>query len=126
MLFRYKITMCDYDFFDKCEHGYAVRYNVNIQYLKPGAKLFKWRKFEDVRLCCILGQLGHEEERMYTLEAFKNTIEQYKDINEIMFKYIKQETQKRNDKKEMNKLENEIDKLVLTNGWNTIEIKENE
>ena len=126
MVFRYKITKCGYDSFDRFDHGYAIRYYVEIQYLKPNAKIFKWQKFEDTKLCCILDQLGFEEDEMYTLEAFKRAIEQHKDVDEIMFKYIKQEVKKRNANKEKNKLENEMDNVILTSGWNTIEIKENE
>lgn len=126
MLFRYKITTCGYDSFDKYQHGFAIRYYVQIQYLKSGAKLFKWRKFDDTRFCCMLENLGHQEECLYTLEAFKHVIEQYKGVDEIVLKYIKQEVQKRNFKNEKNKLEKEMDNLILTNGWNTIEIKENE
>ena len=126
MLFRYKITECVYDSFDRLHHGYAVRYGVKIQYLKPNAKIFKWRTFKDERLCCILDSLGHAEKGMYFLENFKQVLKQHKDMNEIMFKYIKQEMQNRNITDEKIKLENEMDNLILTNGWNTIEIKENE
>lgn len=126
MLFRYKITSRCYDSLDRFNHGYAVRYSVEIQYLKPNVKMFKWRKFEDTKLCCILNRLGFEEDDMYTFEAFKRAIEQHKDVDEIMFKYIKQEVQKRNFKNENNKLEKEMDKLILTSGWNAIEIEENE
>ena len=83
MLFRYKITTCGYDSFDKYDHGFAVRYYVEIQYLKSDAKLFKWRKFDDTKLCCMLESLGHQEELLYTLEAFKHVIEQYKGVDEI-------------------------------------------
>lgn len=126
MLFRYKITSCIYDSFDKLNHGYAVRYGVNIQYCKSNAKMFKWRKFDEKRLCCILEYLGHEERLTYSLESFKCVIEQYKDMDEMMLRYIKQEMQRRDIKDEKIKLENEMDNLILTHGWSTIEIKENE
>ena len=126
MLFRYKITSCGYDSFDRFNHGYAIRYYVEIQYFKSSAKIFKWRKFEDTKLCCVLNQLGFNEDDMYSFEAFKRAVDQHKGIDEIMFKYINQEVQKRNAKKKTNELENEMDKVVLTNGWHAIEIKENE
>ena len=70
MLFRYKITMCNGDSFDRIFHGYARRYNVEIQCFKPNSKLLKWRLFESERLCCILRYLGHEEEVMYDVQNF--------------------------------------------------------
>lgn len=126
MLFRYKITMCNYDSFDKVCHGYAVRYNVEIQYFNQKAKALKWRLFADKRLCCILNELGHDENWVLSVTDFEDVLKQYKDIEEIMVKYIKKEIVAKDMEDQKNKHANEIDNLVVTNGWNTIEIKENE
>lgn len=126
MLFRYKITMCGYDAFAKVYHGYAIRYYVEIQYFNQDAKIFKWKKFADQRLCCILDALGHDEEEMYLMQDFEDVLKQYKDIDEIMSKYIQKEIKDRDMESKHNQHEDEIDNFVVTNGWNTIEIKENE
>jgi hypothetical protein len=126
MLFRYKITRCGYDSFDKYSHGYAIRYYIEIQYLKTNAKLFKWRKFDSRRMCCMFESLGYNEQLVYSVEDFKHILEECNGIDGMILKYIQKEIKKRKENDEKYKLENTTDEFVLTNGWHTIEVKENE
>lgn len=126
MLFRYKIRTCVYDSIDRTLHGVGVGYIVTIQYYKPNAKLFKWRHFNTRKLCCILNDIGHAEIHTATYSGLFNILKKYNDIGEIMFEYIKSILAQHKYEQYQNDLSGEIDNLVLTDGWKTIEIKENE
>ena len=63
---------------------------------------------------------------MYSVQDFEDVLKQYKDIDEIVTKYIQKEIEVKDMENKQNKHADEIDNLVVTNGWNTIEIKENE
>ena len=43
-----------------------------------------------------------------------------------MIKYIKQKLEKINTENKLDQYSKEIDSMIVTNGWHTIEVKENE
>ena len=126
MLFRYKIETCAYETLDCVFHGPGVGYRVTIQYYKPDAKLFKWRHFKSTKLNCVLNRLGHDDDSMINYIGLSDVLHTYNNIGEIMLKYIKKIMEDNNHEKMHKMIENQTDNLVLTTGWNTIEIKENE
>ena len=126
MLFRYKIETCAYDTLDCVFHGPGVGYRVVVQYYKPDAKLFKWKHFKSTKLNFVLNRLGHDDDSIINSIGLSNVLHEYNNTGEIMFKYIKQIIADNDAKKLQEMIDDQIDNLVLTTGWNTIEIKENE
>lgn len=126
MLFRYKIETCAYETLDHAFHGPGVGYRVTIQHYKSDAKLFKWRHFKSSSLNCVLNRLGHDDDSMINSIGLANTLHNYNNIGEIMFKYIKKIIAENDAKKLQKMTDDQIDNFVLTAGWNTIEVKENE
>ena len=126
MLFRYKIEECVAESIDRGFHGPAVGYRVTIQYYNPSAKLFKWRYFKTTKLYNVLTKLKHPTYKIETIDGLFDTLQQYNNIGEIMFKYIKKIMEDNDYKQYQKDVEDKVGNLVITNGWNTIEIKENE
>ena len=125
MLFRYKIEECGYESLDHSFHGPGVGYRVTIQYYKQSARLFKWRHFDSHKLFYVLNQLRHAECDIDTNDGLFNVLQQYNGVGEIMLKYIKKLMEDIDYQKYQQDVEDKISNLVVTNGWNTIEIKEN-
>lgn len=126
MLFRYKITERAYENLEQAFYGPGVCYRVTIQYYKPNAKLFQWRYFNTNTLCGVLNKIGHVIDNIETNDGLLNALQEYNNIGEIMFKYIKALMADNDYKQHQKDLEDKIDSFVLTNDWHTIEIKENE
>jgi hypothetical protein len=127
MLFRYKIDKCNDHI---CDGVNLIHYNVKIQRYNENNIWFKWTTCTDTTLKCIVELLSQE----YCFSPFENalqeiaeTIAKYgnvdKTINEYICKIVIRDMKSKNN---MNSVEQALDKTVLTNGWNTIEIKENE
>lgn len=125
MLFRYKIEKCVYESLDHALCGPGVGYRVTIQYYKPDARLFKWRHFDSHKLFYVLNKIKHAQCDIDTNDGLFNVLQQYNDTGEIMLKYIKKLMEDDKYKRYQKDVGNKIGNLVLTNGWNTIEIKEN-
>lgn len=126
MLFRYKITKSH----DWIGSIYRVRYNTQIQKYNANGILFKWKTCKDTSLKSIVELLSSE----YCFSGFDNalqeiadTISKYGSIDEMIYEYIKRfviiDMQLEN---KLNNIEYELDDIVLTNNWKTIEIKEND
>jgi hypothetical protein len=92
--------------------------------------LFKWRTCASTTLKSIAEILVYE----YCFSGFDNglqeiatTIDKYGSVGKMVDEYIRRivirDMRLEND---MDNIEKSIDNLVLTDGWNTIEIKENE
>lgn len=126
MLFRYKVTKCGYDGIDYAFHGPGICYRVEIQYYKPNSKWFKWRYFKTAQLCYVMNKLGHCTDDIDTNIGLFNEMQKYDNIGDIVFKYIKKIMEDKNCEKFKNDIRSQIDEFVVTNDWNTIEIKENE
>lgn len=128
MLFRYKITKSNEWIHSSLSR---VHYNVTIQYYDLDA-LFSWKNFDTTTLKDIAQKYSRFEFLPYTdgINEVYTFISNYSNMDEIMEKYItdikKEKLSKEKCDQESKIKENEIDKLVLTNSWNTIEIKENE
>lgn len=127
MLFRYKITK-SHEWIHSALS--KVHYNVTIQYY-DASSLFSWKNFDTTTLKEIAQKYSRFKFLPYTdgVNEVYNFISEYNSMDEIMEKYI---TDIKNEKlsqaaydQESKIKENKIDKLVLTNNWNTIEIKEN-
>lgn len=126
MLFRYKVEKCVGEHMDFVFNGPGVGYRAVIQYYKPNAKLFKWRNFSTNNIYNVLHKLGHITDDIDTNNGLLNALQQYENIEEIMLKYIKKILEDKKYEKRLNNMLNDIDNIVLTKDWNTIEIKEND
>lgn len=107
-------------------NGPGVGYKAVIQYYKPNAKLFKWRKFSTNNIYNVLNKLGHITDDIDTNNGLLNALQQYENIEEIMLKYIKKILEDEKYDKRLKNMLNDIDNIVLKKDWNTIEIKEND
>lgn len=126
MLFRYKVEKCGYDNIDYIFHGPGIEYRVAIQYYKPNAKWFKWRYFDTNKLCYVMNKLGHCTDDIDDNNGLFSVMQKYDNVGDIMLKYIKKIMEDNDYKKHQNDISSKIDDFVVTNDWNTIEIKENE
>jgi hypothetical protein len=126
MLFRYKITK-------SCEfigEIYLVHYCTKIQKYNPNNNVFKWETCENTTLKVIVELLSSD----YCFTVFDNalqeiaeTISKYDGVDKMLYAYIKRFIiRAMKEKDEMYNTEETLDNIVLTNGWSTIEIKENE
>lgn len=126
MLFRYKITK-SYEFIGGT---YLVRYYTKIQKYNPNNIIFKWGTCKDTTLksivellrddCCFYGFYN-------ALQEITETISKYDGVDKMLYAYIKRFIiRDMKEKDEMRTIEETLDNIVLTNGWSTIEIKENE
>ena len=126
MLFRYKITK----WYDRIGGMYFIHYNTKIQKYNPNNSIFKWETCKDTTLKSIVELLSNE----YVLSDFENglqeiadTISKYGSVDKVISEYIWKIIIKDMQLEEhMDNVENSLDDLVLTNGWKTIEFKENE
>jgi hypothetical protein len=92
--------------------------------------LFKWETCSRTTLKSIAEVLVHE----YCFSGFESglqeiakTIDKYGNVNKMVCEYIKKVViRDMKLEKDIHNIEKSIDNLVLTDGWNTIEIKENE
>jgi len=118
MLYRYKVEK---------EMGWGQR-EVTIQKYCPNTPIIKWHRVEKVPLRLMIKRLHTEEFQLYNWYEINDkmlceTLQEYKTMEELVMKYImKIRKQQIRQDDEMNF----IDAFVLTNGWNTIEVKENE
>lgn len=126
MLFRYKITKSYSWIGDVC----LVHYNIKIQEYHKNAIIFKWETCLESTLKSITEELNYN----YCFNEFENalqeifkTISKYGCIDKMIGECIRRFIiRKRQIQDEMTNIEQSLDNIVLTNGWNTIEIKENE
>ena len=126
MLFRYKITKrYDYTFTSLTR----TVYDVKIQRYNHSAHVCKWKTCANTTLNEIHALLkpGVHFEFDDNLSNIIAAIQEYDGVDKLITRYIylkiiDQEVQ-RNKK---NDIEQALDSLVLTKGWNTIEVKENE
>jgi len=126
MLFRYKITKSR-EYFGNLA---LIHYNVEIQKYNKDNMIFKWQTHKETTLKSITEILSQD----YCFSGFENalveisdSISKYGGINNMVSEYIRKVIMR--DMKIEDKMidaEKLIDNIVLTNGWNTIEIKENE
>jgi hypothetical protein len=125
MIFRYKIWSHQ-DSFSK-----YVEYNIIIQ--KHTSSIFHWETVAEVELRSALNRIGElpfQEFNYFSdvpIALVYDELKKYKSMDEIIMKYITKiilkRIQKQNDEERYNDM---ISKFVLTKGWKTIEIKENE
>ncbi len=124
MIFRYKITPY-YDFFQRCY------YRVKIQ--EYSTKFPHWRKvIYDVTIQEILYDINECAFKYKTnlsyvsFEDILEEIQKYDSIESIIMKYIIDVIMKQKKRECAEETVRDIlDKLIITKGWNTIEVKEN-
>lgn len=132
MIFRYKITPY-YDFFQR------YYYRVKIQ--EYSTKFPHWRKvIYDVTIQEILYEINEWPFRYkidpdrasktdLNLLSFKDILEEiqkYDSIESIIMKYIIDVIMKQKKRECAEEtVRDTLDKLIITKGWNTIEVKEN-
>lgn len=125
MLFRYKIEK-RHDHI--CDGVNLIHYDIKIQRYDENNILFKWTTCKDTTLKSIVGILDTE----YCLDPWYNalpeiheTITKYGSVDRMIAEYIRKTIMREiEDDNMMNNIEKSIDELILTNNWNTIEIKE--
>lgn len=132
MIFRYKITPY-YDFFQR------YYYRVKIQ--EYSTKFPHWRKvIYDVTIQEILYEINewpfrykidpdHASKTDLNFLSFKDILEEiqkYDSIESIIMKYIIDVIMKQKKRECAEEtVRDTLDKLIITKGWNTIEVKEN-
>lgn len=124
MIFRYRIT-------SRCGLDDGCYYSVKIQ--RYNAKFPHWRTVVIKRLRNMLAELDSDafngETHLWSIDYddLLKEIKKYNSVENIIMKYITDIIIKREKIMNVNSLAKEaIDKLVVTKGWKTIEIKENE
>lgn len=127
MLFRYKIEKSSEYI---CDGLILIHYDTKIQRYYANNMLFKWVTCEDTTLKSIVKLLGKNycfSNWDNALQEIAQTINQYGSVDQMIAEYIHKFTMKDIERTNMmNDIEKSIDELVLTNGWKTIEFKENE
>lgn len=125
MRFRYKVYIKRNAY---TRNGYYVKIQEHT-----GWPIFQWETVLDEALGYVLHKInpGTFTGYSYVFEIpnkdIYDELKQYKSVEEIIMKYIKNVILKDYQEKRNNDLcDDLIGKFVLTNGWNTIEIKENE
>lgn len=127
MLFRYKITK-RYNYFYNDQR--LIHYDTKIQKYSPNNVAFKWKTCTDTTLKSIVEILSKEYCFFHfenALQEITETIAKYGSVDKMIYEYIRKiiiRDMQRDDK--LVNIEKTLDNIVLTNGWNTIEIKENE
>lgn len=120
MKFRYKVR--------KIQD--SERYSVQIQQY-TGLRFFQWETVEEIELRSILWSLNDNMDYFVfhgvPASALYDELTKYSSMDEVIMKYILKEVLKDKKIKEHEDLcESLVDKFVLTNGWKTIEVEENE
>lgn len=127
MVFRYKIEKsCEYI----CNDIKLIHYDVTIQKYNENNIFFKWETCKDTTLKAITELLENEYcfvSYYNALQEITDTIAKYGSVDKMICEYIRKIIMRDiKSKNNMNSVEETLDNIVLTNGWNTIEIKENE
>lgn len=124
MIFRYKIT-------PKYDEYYEYHYMVKIQ--KYNSRFPHWRTICDEMLRKILSELNteafNEVDMLWSVTPtmLLRELERYDSVESVIMKYITDVIIKREEKNNADASAQEtLEKLVITNGWKTIEIKEND
>lgn len=124
MIFRYKITPdCDF----------LQRYYYRVQIQEYSTKFPHWMKVvHNVTIQEILYEINecafkHKIDLSYvSFEDILEEIQKYNSIESIIIKYIIDVIMKQKKRECAEETVRDIlDKLIITKGWNTIEIKEN-
>lgn len=124
MIFRYKITpYCDF----------LQRYYYRVQIQEYSTKFPHWRKVvHNVTIQEILYEINecafpYETSLSYvSFEDILEEIQKYDSIESIIMKYIIDVIMKQKKRECAEETVRDIlDKLIITKGWNTIEVKEN-
>lgn len=125
MIFRYKVTSRENYYLNYTE------YNIKIQ--KHTSSIFHWETVEDIELRQLLDKIHKDEfgEFHYYSSipetAVYDVLKKYNSMDEIIMKYITDVILKNyRDQEKAKQVDKAIGKFVMTNGWKTIEIKENE
>ena len=125
MKFRYKVYI-------KHDAYFGNRYYVKIQE-HTGWLIFQWETVLDEALGYVLHKInpgtftGYSYVSEIPNKDIYDELKQYKSIEEIIMKYINQVILKDYQEKRNDEMCDElIGKFVLTNGWKTIEVEENE
>lgn len=125
MIFKYKVVSykSDWDVYRKhdiiiCEHT---------------SRIFHWEKIEMIELRELLCELHKDEFKNFEYYSqipeaiIYDVLKKYNSMDEIIMKYITDVIlRKRRKADNIRQEENVIQEFVATNGWKTIEIKENE
>ena len=124
MIFRYKITpYCDF----------LQRYYYRVQIQEYSTKFPHWRKVEhNATIQEILYKINecafpYETSLSYvSFEDILEEIQKYDSIESIIMKYIIDVIMKQKKRECAEETVRDVlDKLIITKGWNTIEVKEN-
>lgn len=124
MIFRYKITpYCDF----------LQRYYYRVQIQEYSTKFPHWRKVvHNVTIQEILYKINecafpYETSLSYvSFEDILEEIQKYDSIESIIMKYIIDVIMKQKKRECAEETVRDVlDKLIITKGWNTIEVKEN-
>lgn len=124
MIFRYKITpYCDF----------LQRYYYRVQIQEYSTKFPHWRKVvHNVTIQEILYEINecafsYETSLSYvSFEDILEEIQKYDSIESIIMKYIIDVIMKQKKRECADETVRDVlDKLIITKGWNTIEVKEN-
>lgn len=129
MKFRYKVKAKYEDIF----YSELIKYKVIIQQYNPYSRLFKWDTKCDEYLEQFVFELNPNEfqdiEFTWAIKTDQvcRELQNYKSMDEAIMKYIKNVIIPRNENISKNeKTSKWIKDFVLTKGWKTIEIKEDE
>lgn len=129
MIFRYKVKVSG-----ACLWSNELKtYNVKIQEYRYYAKRFHWRTIANTDLVNLLRAINKDAfgKMFFAWEVSAlqlcDELQKYNSMDEVVMEYIKNYILTNREKDELDVRCNDVvDKFVLTHGWNTIEIKENE
>ena len=127
MLFRYKIEKSSECIYSEVK---LIHYDVTIQKHNGNNIFFKWETCKNTTLKVITESLFHD----YCFSCYDNAIQEITDtiykyggvdqmVCEYIRKFIIRDIRSKDDAVSA---ESSLDKLVLTDGWHTFEVKENE
>lgn len=127
MLFRYKIEKSSEHI---CDGVNLIHYNVTIQRYNDNNIFFKWEMCKNTTLKVITESLVHD----YCFTCYYNAIQEITDtiykyggVDQMVCEYIRKIIIRDiRSKDDAVSAESSLDRLVLTDGWHTFEIKENE
>jgi hypothetical protein len=127
MKFRYRVTSRDPYLYLSA----YTEYNITIQ--EYTSSIFHWKTVKIIELRQLLNKLHKDEfeefEYYYSIPeaVVYDVLKKYNSMDEIIMKYITNVILKeRRQAEDAKQNDNAIAKFVVTNGWKTIEIKENE